>query len=129
MVLEFPAFLGLLFGMNRAELARGPLLQVDEAQRVLTLFRDDQKIEFDEIEAIFLLNGWYKGNGGWEHVAGMTLIVRSGDDRLGSIPVVQHKDVRAAKVLAVRVADRIGSTLWCTKLRWGQRQARSGRRG
>jgi hypothetical protein len=124
MALEFPTLIGLFFAMNRAELAKGPLLEIQELERVVVLFRDRRTIKFDDVEAVFVLVGWY-GATGWERVAEMTLIVRDGGGGFEWFPVILHNQIGTVEGLADRLAGSTGKPLRRSSIPWAERQRRS----
>lgn len=109
MCFEFPAMLAIFFAMSRSELAKGPLLEVDQKKRAAVLLRDKRMIRFDEIEAVFLLVGWYEWTSReWEKVAEMSLIVREAEQ----VPVVLHNEVGHVNCLAESISKLTGRPIW-----------------
>jgi len=120
----YPGMFGILFAISRAELAKGPLLEVDESRRQVTLLRENRIIKFDDVDSLFLLTGWYDWSDGWEKIAELSLLVRTPENATEQVPVLLHNNVWEMKPLAERLADRLGKPVEQVKLTWKERRSK-----
>jgi hypothetical protein len=120
----YPGMFGILYAISRAELAKGPLLEVHESDRTITLFRENRIIKFEDIESVFLLNGWYDDQG-WERVSEASLRVRNPGNEIEQIPILLDNNLVDAKKLANRLAELVDKPVEQVKLTWKQRQRKT----
>jgi hypothetical protein len=124
MALEFLTFMAILHAFNRSELAKGPLLEVDTSRRVATLLRDGTALDFDDIQTVLMIAGWYnRGQGeGWDWEAEMSLIVQEKSVEPSQWPVLRHGYVKEVDDLAVRVAEWVDKPVERVTLKWKDRR-------
>jgi hypothetical protein len=118
--------IGILLAISRAELAKGPLLEVDEADRSITLLRENRIVKFADVNSILVLTGWYRWSSDWEKVAEMSLFVRGMEAEVEQVPILLHNNAWEVDRLAKQLADRIGTPIEQAKLTWKQRQSKPG---
>jgi hypothetical protein len=121
MAFVIPAFLAVLYGLNRVEASRGAFLDVDRASGMIAAPRVGLSASIADVHAVRLRKGRWRdpeGRDDWGRIARLALVVRRGEE-VADVAVLWGGDVRQIEKLARTVAEAIDRPLEAERRDWG----------